>query len=144
MRDFFSVQPSSRIVIEASAPSRWIAELANKLGHEVIVANPREFRVISQSHRKSDRNDARILADFGQYRPALLRPIKLRGVRCQLARSTLAARAHMVRQRTLLINLLRAQVQNLGGSLSDCSAATFHKKGQTPYATVGRVTWVEV
>ena len=118
MAAFFEEQPASRLVIEASGPSRWIAELAKSKGHEVVVANPREFRLISESHRKTDRNDARILADFGQFRPGLLHPIKLRGVKCQIARSTLAARAHVVRQRTLLINLVRAQVQNFGESLS--------------------------
>ncbi|MEE8469078.1 MAG: IS110 family transposase [Planctomycetota bacterium] len=127
MRSFFKAEPTSRVVIEASSPSRWIAELATASGHEVVVANPREFRLIAESHRKSDRNDARILADFGQFRPHLLHPIKLRGLKCQIARSTLAARTHAVRQRTLLINLIRAQVHNLGESLSECSARTFHK-----------------
>jgi transposase len=128
MRPFFESEPISRVVIEASGPSRWIAELAQSFGHEVIVANPREFRLICESHRKSDRNDARILADFGQFRPQLLHPIKLRGLKCHIARSALAARAHVVRQRTLLVNLIRAQVRNLGESLSACSVATFHKK----------------
>ena len=127
MRDFFEAQPSSRVVIEASSPSRWIAELATSCGHEIVVANPREFRLISESHRKTDRNDARILADFGQFRPHLLRPIKLRGVKCQIARATLASRAHAVRQRTLLINLIRSQVRNLGESLSGCTVANFHR-----------------
>lgn len=127
MRSFFVAEPTSRVVIEASGPCRWIAELAESCGHEVIVANPREFRLICESHRKTDRNDARILADFGQFRPQLLRPIKLRGLKCQIARTTLAARSHAVRQRTLLISFIRAQVANLGESLSDCSAATFHK-----------------
>jgi transposase len=128
MEAFFKSQPTSRVVIEASSPSRWIAELAASSQHEVVVANPREFRLICESHRKTDRNDARILADFGQFRPHLLRPIKLRGLQCQIARCTLAVRSHAVRQRTFLISLIRSQVRNLGESLSDCSAATFHKK----------------
>ena len=127
MLAFLAAQPTSRVVLEASGPCRWIAEIAEDCGHEVIVANPREFRLICESHRKSDRNDARILAAFGQFRPQLLHPLKLRGTKCQIARSTLAARAHAVRQRTLIINLIRAEVRNLGESI-DCSAATFHKR----------------
>ncbi len=127
MRSFFEAEPTSRIVIEASGPSRRIAELAASCKHDVVVANPREFRLICASHRKTDRNDARILADFGQFRPHLLHPIKLRGLRCQIARSTLVARTHAVRQRTFLISFIRAQVRNLGESLSGCSAATIHK-----------------
>ena len=53
MRAFFSSQSASRVVVEASAPSRWIAELAAAHGHEVVVANPREFKLISHSHRKT-------------------------------------------------------------------------------------------
>ena len=127
MGEFLSSEPPSRVVIEASGPSRWVAELAAKHGHKVIVANPREFKLICASHRKTDRNDARILADFGQFRPQLLRPIKLRGLKCQLARGILISRSHAVGQRTVLINLIRAQVRNLGESLSDCSARVFHK-----------------
>lgn len=126
MAEFLRAEPSSRLVIEACGPSRWIAELAESCGHEVIVANPREFRLISGSHRKSDRNDARTLADFGQFRPQLLRPLKLRGSKSQIARSTLTAREHAVGQRTEIINLVRAQVRNLGENI-ECSAASFHK-----------------
>jgi transposase len=68
-----------------------------------------------------------MLADFGQFRAQLLDPIKLRGVKCQIARSTLAARSHAVGQRTFMINFIRAQVRNPGESNSMCSAATFHK-----------------
>jgi len=124
---FLQEQPTSRIVIEASGPCRWIAEVASAYGHEVVVANPREFRLISSSHRKTDRNDARILADFGQFRPEMLSPIKLRGLKCQIARSTLSARAHAVAQRTLIICLIRTQVSNLGESLRGCTAKNFHK-----------------
>lgn len=130
MRSFLQSQPSSRVVIEASGPSRWVAELATSCGHDVLVANPREFRLICESHRKTDRNDSRILADFGQFRPQLLHPVKLRGLECHLARTLIAARAHLVRQRTLTINFIRAQVRNLGESLPVCSAAYFHKKAQ--------------
>lgn len=128
MQALLEVQPASRVVIEACGPCHWVAMLAIASGHEVIVANPREFRLIAESHRKCDRNDARILADFGQFRPHLLRPVELRGVKCQTARSTLAARAHVVRQRTLVVNLVRAQIRNSGEALPTCSAASFHKR----------------
>lgn len=75
MRAFFKAQKTSRVVVEASAPSQWIAELAAAHAHEVVVANPREFKRISYSHRKADQNDARVLADFGQFRPQLLKQL---------------------------------------------------------------------
>lgn len=127
MKAFLEGQPRSRIVMEASGSSHWVAELAESSGHEVVVANPREFRLICESHRKSDRNDARILADFGQFRPQLLKPLKLRGSKCQIARATLAARAHVVKQRTQIINLVRAEVRCMGESI-DCTAAAFRRR----------------
>ena len=140
MHDFLAVQERSRVVIEASGPSRWIAELARSLGHEVVVANPREFRLIAESHRKSDRNDARILAEFGQIRPRVLHPIHLRGLRCQVARGTLDTRSLLVEQRTELINRIRAQVRNLGECLPSCSTCLFHRKMATQIPDVLRVS----
>lgn len=130
MQTFFAFQPPSRVVIEASGPSRWVAEVATSCGHEVVVANPREFRLIAESHRKTDRNDARILADFGQIRPSLLHPVQLRGLKCQIARTLLSARSLLVSQRTRLINVIRANVRNLGQPLPTGSAACFHRKAK--------------
>jgi len=127
MENYLRSQPASRVVIEASSPSHWVKAVAESCGHEVVVSNPREFRLISESHRKTDRKDARILADFGQIRPDLLHPVNLRGQESQLARATLALRDHVVKQRTRIINLIRSQVRNLGESLDGCKAATFHK-----------------
>jgi transposase len=39
--------------MEAGVHSIWISEQLQELGHEVIVANVREFRAISHSDRKS-------------------------------------------------------------------------------------------
>ncbi len=128
MQRFFEAQPTSRVVIEASAPSRWVSEVAASCGHEVIVANPREFRLISQSDRKSDRNDARLLASYGQFRPRLLRPVQLRGVKCQCVRTLLAARNLLVQQRSKTITFVRSQVRNLGFALPTCASHYFHIK----------------
>ncbi len=43
---FFKKEPTSRVLIEASGPSRWVAAFAAEHRHEVIVANPREFKLI--------------------------------------------------------------------------------------------------
>lgn len=126
---FLAAQPASRVVIEASSPSRWIAEASISLGHEVVVGNPREFRLIAECHDKSDRKDSRILAEFGQFRPHLLKPIQLRGVSCQIARATLSARAQLVSTRTALINMVRSYVRCLGESLPSGTAPyAFHRR----------------
>jgi transposase len=50
-----------------------------KVGLEVIVANPRQIPLITESDRKNDRVDAELLARLGRLDPKLLRPIVHRG-----------------------------------------------------------------
>ena len=117
-----------RVVLEACGHVHWIAQLASQPGHEVIVANPRELRLISQSGRKNDRNDARTLARLGRVDPQLLRPIQLRGDGCRASRALLHARDQLVRMRTKLVTLTRGQVKSFGGRIPACSAESFHKR----------------
>ena len=117
-----------RVVIEACGHVHWIAKLAEEHGHEVIVANPRELRLISRSGRKNDRNDARTLARLGRVDPELLRPIELRGEGCRASRALLHARDQLVRVRTKLVTFTRGQVKSFGGRISSCSAESFHKR----------------
>ena len=114
-----------RVVIEACGHVHWIAELAGLEGHEVIVANPRELRLISQSDRKTDRNDALTLARLGRVDPELLRPVKLRGESCRASRALLHTRDQLVRTRTKLVALVRGQVKTFGGRIPACSTKYF-------------------
>ena len=125
--DRFGEEPSSRIVIEACGHSPWIAPLLRKLGHEVIVANPRQVHLISKSDRKTDRNDARILARLGRVDPALLRPVSTRGEKSMAVRALLSARSQLVGIRTRLVNMVRAETKAFGGRVPRCSAASFHR-----------------
>ena len=52
-------------------------------GHEVIVANPRNVRLIGESTRKDDRLDARTLARLARIDPNLLSPVRHRGAEAQ-------------------------------------------------------------
>ena len=118
----------ARIAVEACGHVHWVSALGEEAGHEVIVANPRELRLISKSGRKNDRNDARILARLGRVDPELLRPVKLRSEECRASRSLLHARDQLVRVRTKLVNFARGQVKTFGGRVSKGSAASFHKR----------------
>jgi transposase len=44
-----------RIALEVGTRSPWVSRLLQSLGHEGIVANPRQGKLISQSSRKNDR-----------------------------------------------------------------------------------------
>lgn len=122
-----SKQPC-RVVLEACGHVHWVAGLASNAGHEVVVANPRELRLISQSGRKNDKNDARTLARLGRIDVELLRPVKLRGEDCRASRALLHGRDQLVRVRTKLVNFVRGQVKSFGGRVPSCSTSAFGLK----------------
>jgi transposase len=122
-------RPRCRVVLEAGAHSRWTAELLEELGHEVIVANPRRLRVISQSDTKTDEADAELLARLGRSDPKLLSPIHHRGMEVQHDLAVLKSRDALVTARTRLINLCRGMVKSSGLRLKTCTAKSFHRSG---------------
>ena len=68
----FKAASRKRIAIEAGTHSPWISRLLTRLGHEVLVANPRKLRLIYENQRKSDRVDAEYLARVARLDPKLL------------------------------------------------------------------------
>jgi transposase len=116
-----------RVVLEAGAQSAWISELLVKLGHEVLVANPRRIPLITENDRKSDRVDAQMLARLGRVAPDLLVPVWNRPSETRGDLAQIRARDALVRSRTQLVNFVRATVKLFGGRLKKCSAASFHK-----------------
>lgn len=61
---FFRKLGSFRVVIEATASYRWLAELLERLAERIVLANPKKLRVIAESTKKTDRLDAQVLAEF--------------------------------------------------------------------------------
>lgn len=125
---YFESKDPCRVVLEACGHVHWISRLASDAGHEVVVANPRELRLISQSGRKNDRNDARLLARLGRVDVELLRPVKLRGEDCRTSRALLHSRDQLVRVRTKLVNFVRGQVKCFGGRVPKGSTSAFWRK----------------
>jgi transposase len=74
-------KPRSRVVLEVGTHSPWVSRYLADLGHEVIVANPRRVRLITDSTRKDDRLDAKTLARLARIDPELLSPIRHRSER---------------------------------------------------------------
>jgi transposase len=123
----FSAASHLRIALEVGTHSPWVSALLASLGHEVLVANPREVRLIAYSRKKSDRFDASALARIARLDPSLLAPIRHRGEGAQRDLATLRARAALVRSRTLLVNHLRGATKSAGSRLPNCSTARLHK-----------------
>src|SRR3989454_2745391 len=129
LRRRFSGHGPMRLVLETGTHSPWISRLLEACGHEVLVANARQLRLIAQSDSKNDRADAETLARVGRLDPALLKPIRHRGAEAQLDLALIRARDALVQARTQLVNHVRGAVKAVGGRLPACSTASFPMKG---------------
>lgn len=124
----FAATGPARVAIETGTHSPWIYRLLEDLGHEVLVANSRKLRVISESNKKTDRADAKTLAEVAYARPSLLNPIQHRPVQAQIHMARLRARKNLVDARTNLINHTRGVVKSNGSRLPSCSSVCFPER----------------
>jgi transposase len=128
LKELFGGRARLRVAIEAGTHSPWVSRLLRELGHEVIVANPRQVALIYRSKRKSDRMDAVTLARLARSDPELLHPLTHRGKESQRHLAIIRSREALVRTRTQLINHTRGIAKSFGWRLPKCSAEAFPAK----------------
>ena len=119
------------VVIETGTHSRWIAQLLELLGHEVIVANARKLKMISENNQKSDKVDSRLLSELGCCNPNWLHGVYLRSEATQNDLLVARARQALVDVRTGLINQVRGVVKSFGTRLPKCSSEAFVEISKT-------------
>jgi transposase len=112
----------ARIAIEVGTHSPWVSRLLRSFGHELIVANPRQVKLITESSRKDDRLDAQTPARLARIDPQLLRPIQHRSEKAQTALMVIRVRAALIAVRTSLVNTARGLAKALGERLPKCDA----------------------
>ena len=122
MLQVFGGMKRCRIAVEVGTHSPWVSRLLSGLGYEVIVANARQVKLISQSSRKDDKLDAQTLARLARVDPQLLRPIRHRSEKAQQDLMTIRVRAALVEARTSLVNTARGLVKAMGERLPKCDA----------------------
>ena len=122
MKQRFGSLQRCRIAMEVGTHSPWVSRLLGSLGHEVIVANARQVKLISASSRKSDRLDAQTLARLARMDPELLRPIRHRSEKAQGHLMQVRVRSALVETRTGLINTARGLAKAMGERLPACDA----------------------
>src|SRR5579863_8713780 len=120
MLQAFGAMPRCRIAIEVGTHSPWLSRLLSGLGHEVIVANARQVKLISASSRKDDKLDARMLARLARVDPKLLSPIRHRSAAAQADLNLIRVRAALVEGRTALVNTARGLCKAAGERLPKC------------------------
>jgi transposase len=127
LRHFFSRIPKSLIALEVGSHSPWISRLLEELGHEVVVANARRVKLISESSRKNDRVDAELLARLVRADRHLLSPVKHRGEKAQADLMAVRVRAQLVELRTQTVNAVRGLVKPFGQRLRACDAGSLSR-----------------
>lgn len=127
----FQGRPRTRVLIESSTESEWVAQTIEACGHEVVVASP--GYALMYGHRdpriKTDRRDVvalTVACRLGIYRPAH----RVSAAQCQRRRA-LKVREMFVRQRTALINLLRTELRHAGLRLRSCAAESVVRQYRT-------------
>lgn len=127
-REQFRRMARARIAMETGTHSPWVSRYLEKLGHEVLVANARQVRIIYDNDRKTDKIDSRTLARLARVDKSLLHPIRHRSAEAQSDLAVLRARDQLVAVRTTLINCVRGMVKSVGGRLPSASGAYFATK----------------
>ena len=121
VREAFEGKGFAKVAMEAGAQSGWVTRALRQPGFEPIVANPRKLKAISANERKSDRNDAHLLAKLATADATLLHPVHHRSEAREHAMAVMHARDSLVRERSRLIVKVRsmwgseAQTGHLGG-----------------------------
>ena len=116
----FGAMAPGRLALEVGTHSPWVSRHVTRLGYEVIVANARRVRLISESTRKDDKLDAKTLARLARIDPELLSPIRHRSEQAQADLIMVRARAALVETRTALINAARGLTKSYGERLPSC------------------------
>lgn len=101
-------------VFEAGNQMKWIAlTLMRQTGVRIHVVHPNEVKWISQSNGKTDKVDARKLAQLGQGN-LLPRPVHIVEGKTRQLRELVSAREQLQGKRVALINALRGYIRQEG------------------------------
>jgi transposase len=127
---WFSPLAPCRVALEVGTHSRWVSMLLAQLGHEAIVANSHQVRLIHKAKRKNDKLDAEKLARLARVDRQLLSPIQHRSEQAQSQLSVLRSRDQLVKTRTELINHVRGVSKSFGVRVPKCDSPTFVRRAR--------------
>lgn len=100
------LRADDQVALEATGNSDAIANLLTPLVARLVVSNPSKTRAIAEAKVKTDKVDARILAQL--LAADFLPPVWLPDERTRSLRRQVMRRAHLVRQRTRIKNQVHA------------------------------------
>ncbi|MEX2598599.1 MAG: IS110 family transposase [Dehalococcoidia bacterium] len=107
---------SLKVILEASPLAEMAARIGEELGHEPVIIDSRLAKNLMKSKKKTDRRDARTLAEIG--RSGWYSPVHRKSAQARELRSLSKARQAVIKTRQGIVNtirgLLRAQGIRLG------------------------------
>ncbi len=101
-----TLRPDDQVAVEATGNTRWFSQQLQPHVRRVVIVDPNQFEVIRRSVRKTDKHDARALAQFLQ--KDLLPGARLRSELAAEITSLAETRDKLVKLRTTFVNKLHA------------------------------------
>lgn len=120
------------IAVEASSLSPILVRGLRSLGLPVAMFDSRQTRKFLRIRQnKTDRNDARGLAEVGLHGRNSVSEVRLKSMACQKVRSMLAIRQHLVRQRIASEAVIRSIIRLNGSKLQKSTSAKMLRQNVT-------------
>jgi transposase len=120
-----SLRRTDRLAVEATGNTRWFVAQVTQHIQQVVVVNPNQFEVIRRSVKKTDRHDARALAQF--LSKEMLPEARMKSEQACEINSLATTRDKLVKLRTTLVNKLHALCRARG--VSSRKSQFLSKKG---------------
>jgi len=102
------------IALETGSMTWWVVDVLRDAGVEPIVVDARQFKMIADSKKKSDRHDARALADGLRGGLAERIAVNVPRQKARRARSLMQTRQQIPKQRNLTVNAVKAMLRSVG------------------------------
>jgi transposase len=105
------------IALETGSMTWWVVDVLRDAGVEPVVVDARQFKMISDSKKKSDRHDARALADGLRGGLAERISVSVPRDKARRARSLMQTRQQIIKQRTMTVNAVKAMLRSVGAEM---------------------------
>lgn len=116
------LRKTDKIAVEATCNTRWFYEQVKESVSEVVLVNPREFEVVKNSVKKTDKHDAINLARF--LKAGLLPEVRAKKEEAEKVQSLVNTRTKLVRLKTSLLNKIHAIYVSRGRKLRKTSLSS--------------------
>lgn len=131
------LKETDEIAVEATCNTRWFYSEVESYVRRVVLVNPREFEVVKNSCKKTDKNDAINLAKF--LKADLLPEVRAKKEAAEKVQSLVNTRTKLVRLKTGLINKIHGLYVSRGRKLRRASLAS-----ERGLAKVWQAEWSEI